>query len=111
AKAALELQPDNVVFQNSLAWMLAAAPKANLRDGARALELATKADQSTGGNNPIALRTLAAAYAEAGDFSNAVQTSQSALQLAEAQSNPQLADSLRREIKLYQAGHRFEEVR
>ena len=106
----LELQPANAVIENELAWLLATTPQASLRNGARALELALKANQSTGGGNPVVLRTLAAAYAETGDFSNAAQTASSALKLAETQSNTGLADALRREIKLYQTGHRFEEA-
>jgi tetratricopeptide (TPR) repeat protein len=106
---AVELEPSNLSYENNLAWMLATAPQASLRDGARALELAGKANQSTGGNNPQILRTLAAAYAETGEFANALQTAQKALQLAEAQSNTGLAATLRREIKLYEGGHRFEE--
>ena len=108
---ALELQPSNLSYENNLAWMLATAPQASLRSGARALELAGKANQSTGGNNPVILHTLAAAYAEAGDFTNALQTAQKALQLAEAQSNTVLADALRLEIKLYEGGRRFEDAR
>jgi len=108
---ALELLPGNVAIQNNLAWVLATAPQASLRNGARAVQLAAQASQSSGGNNPIILHTLAAAYAEAGQFSSAVQTAQKALQLAEAQSNANLATALRREMKLYEAGHRFEDVR
>jgi len=108
---ALFIDPADVDAPNNLAWLLATAPQESLRDGGRALELAASANQSTGGNNPNILRTLAAAYAEAGEFPNAVQTAQKALQLAEAQSNTALAGNLGREIKLYEAGHRFEDVR
>jgi len=104
---ALELQPSSLSHQNNLAWMLATAPQASLRDGPRALELALKANQATGGSNPNIIHTLAAAYAEAGEFSDAVRTAQQALQMAEAQSNGALAGELRRELKLYEAGRRF----
>jgi tetratricopeptide (TPR) repeat protein len=103
ARQALGLQPANPAIQNTLAWMLAAAPQPSLRDGARAVQLATLASQSSGGGNPVILRTLAAAYAQAGQFPIAVQAAQRALQLAEAQSNPTLTASLLREIKLYNA--------
>jgi len=105
---ALELQPDNPAFQNNLAWLLATAPQASARDGARAVRLATQACQSTGGKNPLFLYTLAAAYAETGEFSQAVQTAQIALHLTGTGSHTQLADSLRKEINLYETGHRFE---
>jgi len=107
----LRLDPADADVQNALAWLLATASQTSLRDGARALELAAKSNLSTGGNNPVVLRTLAAAYAETGEFAKAVQTGHNALELAEAQSNAELASELRREIKLYEAGRRFEEVR
>jgi predicted Zn-dependent protease len=100
---ALRLQPANPAIQNSLAWMLATAPQPSLRDGARAVQLATQATQSGGGANPVILRTLAAAYAQAGQFPNAVNTAQKALQLAQAQSNTALVAALPREIRLYEA--------
>jgi len=90
--------------------MLATAPQKPLRDGAKAVKLATQAVHSTGDKNPGFLRTLAAAYAEVGQFADAAQTAQKAVPLAEAQSDTGLADALRREIKLYQAGRRFEEA-
>ena len=108
---ALALQPDNPTYQNVVALLLATAPQTSLRDGSRALALATKASQATGGNNPMILRTLAAAYAEAGQFPDAVTTARKALQLSEAQSNTALAEELRREIQLYEAGRRFENAR
>jgi tetratricopeptide (TPR) repeat protein len=122
---ALDLQPADVTIQNKLAWMLATAPQPSLRDGARAVELATRASQSSGGNSPAILRTLAAAYAEAGQFPAAIQAAQRALQLAQrgggeergteggraAQSNTALANALPREINLYEAGRSFEEAR
>ncbi|GAH67769.1 unnamed protein product, partial [marine sediment metagenome] len=59
---------------NNLAWLLATAPQADLRDGARALPLAKGVCESTGYNNPRFLDTLAAAYAETGQFEEAIQT-------------------------------------
>jgi len=111
AGEALRLQPANAAFQNNLAWVLVTAPQISLRNGARAVQLATQACQSTGGNNLHFLYTLAEAYAEAGEFPKAVQTAQNALKLAENQSNTQFATALRRKIKLYETGHRLEEVR
>jgi hypothetical protein len=53
------------------------------------------------------LRTLAAALAEAGRFSEAVESAQRALRAAEGQSNTTLAGQLQSEMKLYQAGSPF----
>jgi len=108
-RKAIELQPANGDIQNDLAWMLATAPQATLRNGARAVELATQASQSSGGNNPLILETLAAAYAEAGDVPNAVQTTKKALQLVETQPNAALAAALLRELQLYEVGQPFRE--
>jgi tetratricopeptide (TPR) repeat protein len=101
---ALEINPNNAAAQNNLAWMLAICPQASLRNGNRAVELAQRANQLYGGNNPLVLRTLATACAEAGRFPEAVETAQRALQLAEAQSNPALANDLQSLMKLFQAG-------
>ncbi len=58
-----------------------------------------------------ALDTLAAAYAEAGQFSEAVQTAQKALELATEQKKKSLAESLKAKISLYEAGTPFRELR
>jgi tetratricopeptide (TPR) repeat protein len=108
---ALELQPSNLSHQNNLAWMLATAPQVSLRNGPKALELAMKANRATQGGNPNIAQTLAAAYAETGEFPDAVRTAQQALQMAEDRSNVPLADELRRELELYKAGRRFESAR
>jgi tetratricopeptide (TPR) repeat protein len=104
---ALEIQPADPTFQNNLAWLLATAPVASLRNGGKAVELARQASLLTGGENPVVLHTLAAACAEAGRYSEAVETAQQALRLAQRQSNAALAAALEMEIKLYQAGSPF----
>jgi tetratricopeptide (TPR) repeat protein len=101
---ALELEPDDPWPKNILAWLLATCPEASLRNGAKAVELARQANALTGGENPIILHTLAAAFAEAGRYSEAVETAQHALRLAESQSKTGLAAQLHSEMKLYQAG-------
>jgi tetratricopeptide (TPR) repeat protein len=101
-RKALELDPADGTYQNNLAWMLATAQPASLRDGARAVQLAMQARQSSGGNDPNILRILAASYAEEGKYRDAIQTAQSALQLAET---PEVAGTLRRDIKFYETGH------
>jgi tetratricopeptide (TPR) repeat protein len=101
---ALDINPSDPGIQNDLALILATASEASLRNGGKAVELARQANLLTGGENPVALRTLAAACAEAGRFSEAVETAQHALRLAEAQSNTALTAALQSELKLYQAG-------
>ncbi|MGP8200625.1 MAG: tetratricopeptide repeat protein [Limisphaerales bacterium] len=101
---ALAVEPDEPAIQNNLAWLFATAQEASLRNGAKAVELARQANTLTGGKNPTVLRTLAAAYAEAGRFPEAMETVQRALMLAETQSNSTLAGQLQSELELYQAG-------
>jgi len=101
---AIELNPDYAGADNNLAWMLATSPQASIRNGVKAVELAQRANQLSGAGNLVILRTLAAAYAEAGRFPEAIETAGQALRLATAQSNNAWIDALQTEIKLYQAG-------
>jgi Flp pilus assembly protein TadD len=104
---ALEIKTDYAKAQNNLAWVLATCSQASLRNANKALALSQRANELTGNANPAVLRTLAAAYAEAGQFPEAVATAERALQLAETQSDSALADALRSEMKLYRAGIPF----
>jgi protein O-mannosyl-transferase len=104
---ALQLEPANATAQNNLAWLLATSAEASLRDGNKAVKLAQEANARTGGEDLTILHTLAAAFAEAGRFPEAVATAQRALQLAQAQSNTNLAGQLQSELKFYQAGTPF----
>jgi superkiller protein 3 len=104
---ALQLKPDKAEVQNNLAWLLATCPDASLRDGNQAVALAQRANRLTGDGNPVVLDTLAAAYAEAGRFPEAVTTAQRALHLAEARTNTALVGSLQSQLKLYQEGRPF----
>ena len=98
---ALEIAPHSLLTLNNLAWALSTCPDASRRNGARAIELAQEADQLAGGQNPIFIRTLAAAYAENGRFNDAIESAQRAVQLALAQDNFALASKLEKDIDLY----------
>lgn len=102
-RGVLEIQADSYA-QNSLAWVLATYPEAAIRDGVTAVKLAQAAVELSGGNNPIALRTLAAAYAESGRFSEAIEHAKRGLELAGGQGDSNLVEALRREIGLYREG-------
>jgi len=110
---ALAIQPDLVEAQGDLAhiaWVLATSPDPSIRNGTRAVELAEQTDRLSGGRNPAIAATLAAAYAEAGRFPEAITTAQRALQLAASQNNPPLVADLEAELKLYQAGYPLHET-
>jgi tetratricopeptide (TPR) repeat protein len=98
---ALQIAPALVSTLNNFAWALSTAPDASLRNGARALGLAAKANQLADGENPILLRTLAAAYAENGRFNDAIETAQRALQVAIAQKTFILAKKLNKDVERY----------
>jgi tetratricopeptide (TPR) repeat protein len=104
---ALQIDPVDMETQNNLAWLLATWPEASVRNGDKAVQLARRANELSGGKHPVVLHTLAAAFAEAGRFSEAVETAQRALRLAGEQSDASLAGQIQSEIKLYQAGSPF----
>jgi Flp pilus assembly protein TadD len=108
----LELVPNDASILNRLAWVLATCPEASIRNGARAVELAQRADGLLGGRNPLILTTLAAAEAETGRFPEAVATARQALQLLNAQANANtgLVNALRAQIGLYEAGSPFRDT-
>jgi tetratricopeptide (TPR) repeat protein len=105
------LQPNDIAALNQMAWVLATSPTASIRNAAAAVELAKRAVQLSAGKEPAVLGTLAAAYAEAGRFAEAVETAQQSLDLATGQNNTALADVLRAQIKLYQAGSPCRDLR
>jgi Flp pilus assembly protein TadD len=88
---ALALRPRSLELLNNLAWVLATFPDAWIRNGGQALALAKRANELAGHNNPAILRTLAAALAENGRFTEARVTAEKGLQLAETQGNPAVA--------------------
>jgi tetratricopeptide (TPR) repeat protein len=98
----LAIQPDNGNAMSNLAWVFATSPDQSLRDGPKAVRLAEQALRISGGRIPILFRTLAAAYAESGEFSKAIQTAQLGIGLANSQGNPGLATELEGNIALYQ---------
>jgi tetratricopeptide (TPR) repeat protein len=111
---ALQSQPDYLdartnllLVLNHVAWSLATAPQASLRDGAKAVRLARRAAEISDARNPEILGTLAAAYAEAGRFTQAADAARAATELASRQGKKQLADALGQRLKLYQSGVPF----
>ena len=106
-QAAVELQPDNAAILSSVAWVLATCPEASIRNGARAVELAQHAARLSGRSNTWILTTLAAAYAETGQFPKALANAREALVLVHAKPNITLSNLLQTQIGLYEAGSAF----
>ena len=106
----LKLQPDAVPVLSGLAWLLATSSDASLRDGGRAITLAQRANELSGGRDPKILQSLAAAYAESGRFSEATAAAQRGLALVDGSANAALNDALRLQLKSYEAGAPFHEL-
>jgi tetratricopeptide (TPR) repeat protein len=98
---ALELQPDDSGVLNNLAWLLATSPDEAIRDGKRAIELARKACEETTWKQPHIISTLAASYAETGDFEEARKYSRQAVESEEG--SPEVKKQLEGELASYVA--------
>ena len=97
-KSALLLEPQNSGVLNNLAWVLATSPEEKLRDGKRAIELAKQACEVTEYKQAHMLSTLAASYAESGDFDTAIHGRRKAVEA----SDKKLQEPLSKELESYQ---------
>ena len=100
---AIALAPEDPHSRINMAWVLSTAPDASIRDGIKAVEFAEQAMELSGGNDPNLLRTLAAAYAESGRFSEAITTARQAMMTATVQGKAALAHVLYGDVELYRA--------
>jgi Flp pilus assembly protein TadD len=95
-RESLRYRPGWPFAGNNLAWILATHEDAALRDGAEAVRLAEQSCQATGFDDVTTLATLAAAYAEAGQFEQAIATNRRAIDLlqlkGQSESVKQLVD-------------------
>jgi tetratricopeptide (TPR) repeat protein len=99
-RAALRLDPDNFKILAYTAHVLAAHENPQIRDGKSALVLAAKANALTGGAQPFVLDALGMACAETGDFTNAQDVTQRAIDLATAARMKKL-EPLQQRLQLY----------
>ncbi|HEY6564194.1 MAG TPA: tetratricopeptide repeat protein, partial [Pirellulaceae bacterium] len=104
-EAALAAQPDDSGILNNLAWVLATSTFDKLRDGPRAIEVAMKACEATEYKQAHILSTLAAGYAEAGKFDDAIEWSTKAVELGEGPVKEQLTA----ELESYKKGQPWRE--
>ncbi len=99
----LRNSPSNLNVRCNLAWVLATSPDPALRDGERAVGLAGSVVRDSKRDNPIVLRTLAAAYAETGQFPEAVRAAERAWETATATGDSGLAADLEKNIETYRS--------
>jgi len=103
-RKALDLDSNNPVVLNNLAWILATAGNPALRNGQEAVQLSTRAVELTENRLPIFIGTLAAAYAEAGQFPKAVEMANAARRLALVTGQQEIVAKNARLMHLYSAG-------
>ena len=108
-RAAFRPQYSDLSLLNDFAWMLATAPESYLRNGKLSLELAQKAVRMSGEKVPSILDTLAAAFAENGEYSKALEAGRLALSLTQSAGNTELAENLEKELSLYEQGRPLRE--
>jgi tetratricopeptide (TPR) repeat protein len=101
-RSGLAVDPNHVPTLRRVAWLLATGRDASLRNGAEAVALAERAARLTGNQDASILDGLAAAYAEAGRFPDAVAAGTRAQLLAAQQGQPDLAAEIQARIALFQ---------
>jgi tetratricopeptide (TPR) repeat protein len=105
--AALKRRPDFPAALNQLAWILSTNPDPKLRDGEKAVELSERATELTQNKRPDVLTTLAAAYAEIGQFEKAIIVVQQARSFALAEGQKEIAAKDDLLLKNFQASQPF----
>ena len=109
-RRALAVAPDDLTALTGAARILSSSADAGVRNGAQAVELSLRADRLTGDKDASVLDTLAAAYAEAGRFPEAIDTASRALALANAAGDAASAQGIEGRLRLYRAGRPFRNV-
>ncbi len=101
-RAALEARPNAIEVASKLARLLATHPDARVRDGAEAVRWASLVCRATDFASPTALELLAAAYAETGDFEQAIDHARKAIELAKQYDRPDLTARIEKAMDHYQ---------
>jgi tetratricopeptide (TPR) repeat protein len=109
-REALKALPDFPEALNNLAWLLAANPDPQVRNGHEAVNLAERACKLTEYKQPIMIGTLAAAYAEAGQFAEAVTAAEKAEALAKEANQMEVAAKNRSLLELYRSGQPVRDI-
>jgi tetratricopeptide (TPR) repeat protein len=103
----LRRSPDDLDALNNVAWIRATHAEAARRNGAEAVRLAERARDRSPGPEAVLYSTLAAAYAEAGRFPDAVRACERAIELAKGAGDVQRAAAFARQLSRYRAGKPF----
>jgi tetratricopeptide (TPR) repeat protein len=107
---ALQIDPNSAEALNNLAWLLATSPDAHIRDGAQAVRYAERACELTHyGMTPV-VGTLAAAYAEAGRFDDAIEAAEKACAMASKSGEQDLLEKNQKLLALYRAHQPYHEA-
>ena len=110
-RSGLAVDPNHVPTLRRAAWLLATGRDASLRSGAEAVALAERAARLTSGQDASILDGLAAAYAEAGRFADAVETGNRAERLAAQQGKPDLSAEIKARVGLYEGKTAYRDAR
>ena len=103
-RQALALDPNQLEALNNLAWLLATSSESSLRNGQEAVRAAERACRLTKNQSAIHLGTLAAAFAEAGRYVEAIRAAEMSMQIANAQGQKQIVAMNQQFLTFYRAG-------
>ena len=110
-REASRLEPEDAGHLNGLAWILATSPVSRVRDAAEAVEVAERAAEITVYTNVTVLDTLAAAYASARRFDDAIRITVQALGLAAELGDNTMDAKLTSRLELYRKGRPYRDKR
>jgi tetratricopeptide (TPR) repeat protein len=95
---------------NYAAWIMATSKNTKLRDGEKAVRYAKKAVELDGNKSAFIVDTLAAAYADNGQFGKAVETQKKAIKLFKAEkADADVIKDVEQRIRLFESGKAYRE--
>jgi tetratricopeptide (TPR) repeat protein len=107
----LYINPHMTQALYNLSWILATHLDVKYRNGKDALKLAKSLCKITQYKQPLALDSLAAAYAEMGSFDNAVSAAKKGFKLALEQGPEELVQGLKKRLQLYEKRYPYRQTR
>jgi tetratricopeptide (TPR) repeat protein len=107
---AVHLQPQDPTTLNDLAWLLATSKDNRVRDGRRAVTIATKACTISNWTNAFSIDTLAAACASAGDYADAVKYQEMAIARLVSDDRKAQLPGMEQRLHLYSSGQPFTSI-